>query len=60
MPSVKQIWQTFQSYFILYDPNMQTNQQTRICFVRHGETDWNAERRMQGHIYITLNAAGLN
>ncbi len=33
---------------------------TRICFVRHGETDWNAERRMQGHIDIPLNAAGIN
>ena len=29
---------------------------TRICFARHGETDWNAERRMQGHIDIPLNS----
>lgn len=27
--------------------------------VRHGETDWNVERRIQGHIDIALNAAGL-
>lgn len=32
---------------------------TRFCFVRHGETEWNAERRLQGHIDIALNAAGL-
>lgn len=31
---------------------------TRICFARHGETDWNAERRMQGHIDIPLNQHG--
>ena len=32
---------------------------TRICFVRHGETTWNAERRMQGHIDIPLNTTGM-
>lgn len=31
---------------------------TQICFVRHGETDWNIERRMQGHIDLPLNAKG--
>jgi probable phosphoglycerate mutase len=31
---------------------------TRICFARHGETDWNAERRMQGHIDTPLNSHG--
>jgi len=32
---------------------------TRFCLVRHGETDWNAERRLQGHTDIPLNARGL-
>ena len=31
----------------------------RCCFVRHGETPWNAERRLQGHQDIPLNAVGL-
>lgn len=32
---------------------------TTILLIRHGETAWNAERRLQGHIDIALNAAGL-
>ena len=31
----------------------------RCCIVRHGETPWNAERRLQGHQDIPLNALGL-
>ncbi|HSF28991.1 MAG TPA: histidine phosphatase family protein [Candidatus Tectomicrobia bacterium] len=33
-------------------------QTTRILLVRHGETDWNASGRIQGHSDTSLNAAG--
>jgi probable phosphoglycerate mutase len=31
----------------------------RLCIVRHGETSWNAERRLQGHLDIALNDTGI-
>jgi len=31
---------------------------TTLLLVRHGETDWNAERRWQGHADVPLNERG--
>lgn len=31
---------------------------TRFCIVRHGETDWNVQKRLQGQLDVGLNAAG--
>jgi probable phosphoglycerate mutase len=31
---------------------------TELLLVRHGETDWNAERRWQGHADVPLNERG--
>lgn len=31
---------------------------TNILLIRHGETAWNAERRLQGHLDIALNPEG--
>lgn len=33
--------------------------QTRLCLVRHGETAWNSDRRIQGQTDIGLNNHGL-
>lgn len=30
----------------------------RLCLVRHGETAWNVERRLQGHLDVPLNPLG--
>jgi probable phosphoglycerate mutase len=32
---------------------------TEIILIRHGETAWNAIKRLQGHLDIALNAAGM-
>lgn len=31
----------------------------QLLLIRHGETAWNAERRLQGHLDIPLNAVGI-
>ncbi|HRQ58120.1 MAG TPA: histidine phosphatase family protein [Azoarcus taiwanensis] len=31
---------------------------TTLCLVRHGETPWNADRRLQGHLDVPLNDHG--
>lgn len=38
---------------------MQNDNTTRVVLIRHGETAWNAERRLQGHLDIALNAEGV-
>lgn len=37
---------------------MRAGATTRLCLIRHGETEWNAERRIQGQIDIALNDLG--
>jgi uncharacterized phosphatase len=40
------------------EPNGHHSDSTILTLVRHGETDWNAQRRMQGRTDIPLNARG--
>ncbi len=36
----------------------QTSQALTLCVFRHGQTQWNVDRRFQGHIDIPLNEVG--
>lgn len=38
---------------------MKSSAPTRLILIRHGETAWNLERRLQGHTDIALNDEGL-
>lgn len=38
---------------------MPGNVQTRVYLVRHGETDWNREQRLQGTLDVPLNRVGV-
>lgn len=38
---------------------MSSSRSCLLCLVRHGETDWNNERRLQGQLDIGLNVTGL-
>ncbi|XP_010550379.1 PREDICTED: phosphoglycerate mutase-like protein 4 [Tarenaya hassleriana] len=40
------------------DSNSVDRDYAEIVVVRHGETSWNAERRIQGHLDVELNDAG--
>ena len=40
-------------------PGVGPDQATRVVLVRHGETDWNSQMRIQGHRDIPLNERGL-
>ena len=39
-------------------PNGPDQQATRVLAIRHGETDWNVDGRIQGQLDVALNAMG--
>ncbi|WP_460517934.1 histidine phosphatase family protein [Humibacter antri] len=41
------------------EENTQAKSETRLTLVRHGETDWNRQRRIQGSTDVPLNAVGM-
>ena len=42
----------------LYHARMFQDQATLLLLIRHGETEWNRDARIQGHTNITLSAQG--
>lgn len=35
-------------------------EETKIILIRHGETEWNSQKRMQGHLNSDLSKVGMN
>ncbi|XP_041004588.1 phosphoglycerate mutase-like protein 4 [Juglans microcarpa x Juglans regia] len=49
---------TANSYMADVDSSVVNPTNAEIIVVRHGETDWNADGRIQGHLDVELNDAG--
>lgn len=43
---------------LLFSATVAHSKEVTLLLIRHGETDWNAERRVQGHTDIPLNVEG--
>lgn len=45
-------------YESFFSKESDVREEARICLIRHGETAWNAELRIQGHRDLPLNGTG--